>query len=97
MVRRQIDRRHHAFGRSLDNGKRIAPTQQSVAGVAARLSPFTDEHVKKLAKNLNRNHGCLLRQSANEVHGGVTPLRAIDAFGIGQHIRVERDPHRSSS
>jgi hypothetical protein len=58
------------------NGERITPTQQGIAGVAARLSTFADEHIEKLAKNLHRDNGSLLRQSSNEGQSGVTPLGA---------------------
>src|SRR6202011_3536477 len=74
MVRGEIGRPQHDFGRGLDNGKRIAPTQQGIAGVASRLPPFAYEHIEKLAKTLLRDDVRLLWKSANEVQSGVTPL-----------------------
>src|SRR5271154_3673284 len=62
VIRREIGRRQHNLGRRFRNGERIAPTQQGIPGVASRLSAFADEHVEKLAQNLYRNDGSLLRQ-----------------------------------
>jgi hypothetical protein len=97
MIRREIGRRQHDFGRSFDNGERIAPAQQNIAGVASRLSAFADEHIEKLAQNLHWDDGSLLWQSADEVQSGVPPLGPVDTFRVGEHVRIERDPHRSSS
>jgi hypothetical protein len=97
MVRCEIGRRQHDFGRGFDNGRRIAPAQQSVARVAARLSAFANKHIEKLAQNLHRHDRCFLRESANEGERGVTLLRSVDPFRVGEHIGIERDPHEMSS
>src|ERR1700733_6175871 len=97
MIRREIGCRQYDFGRRFDNGERIAPTQQSIASLASRLPTLPDEHVEKLTKNLHRDDGGLLGQSANEGQSGVTPFSPVDAFRVGKHVGIERNSHRSSS
>src|SRR5262249_52023405 len=97
VVHREIGRREHSFGGSLDHGKCIAPTQQSIAGFAARLSCLANEDIEKLAENLDRDDAGFLRKFANEGQSGVTPLSPVDTFRVGEDVRVEGDLHLSSS
>jgi hypothetical protein len=80
MIRREIGRRQHDFGRSFDNGERTAPTQQRIACVASRLSALVDKHVEKLTRNLYRDDGGGLGQSANKVQSCVMPFGSVDAL-----------------
>lgn len=68
-----------------------------MTGIAARPSALADEHSEKLAENLNRNDGALLRYPVNERQSGITWFNTVDAFRVGEHVRIERDPHGSSS
>jgi len=75
---------------------RIAAAQQGITRIDARLSRLANEHIEKLAENLDRDNACVLRQFANG-ENLITPIFAIGNFGIGEDIRIERDPHLSSS
>jgi len=82
-VRREMSRRQHDFGRRFDNGECVAPAQQSIAGIATRLSALADEHIEELAENLHRDEGRLLRYPPNDgqswaaFQGGTEGLRAL--------------------
>ena len=81
----------------LDDGIGIAPAQDGVAGRLPRFSAFSDQHVEEFAQSLHGDEDQFLRKLAKQVESGVAPLCTIGSFGVGKHVGVECELHRSSS
>ena len=97
MISSEICCREQCLRRGFGHRKAVAPTQEGRAGHGLLKSSFASKNAQQLTQNLDGNNNTVMRQIAQQLEHESLSYGVVDTLRICQDIRVERDPHSSSS
>ncbi len=68
--------------------ERVAPSENGMARLRRGATRFADQHLKKLAEDLNRNGDGTPRQCSEDFEGVLLLFSAVDALSVDEQVSV---------